>query len=313
MVTKGTPVFLIEAFLETLAAERGAAVNTLEAYRSDLLDFSGFAARKGRDAASADTGDIRAYLADLDARGFTGTSVARRLSAIRQFFRFLVDERHRDDDPTGVIETPRRGRPLPKILSKEDVEALLARAALEAESGEAGALRMLALCELLYATGLRVSELVALPAGAARAAGRVVMVKGKGGRERIVPLTEAARDAVTAWDKLRRQSHPQSRHLFPADGASGHLSRQVFARDLKSLAARAGIDTRRISPHVVRHAFASHLLENGADLRIVQQLLGHADIATTQIYTHVMQERLRAVVETYHPLAGEGDDAGGSS
>ncbi|MGE3884533.1 MAG: site-specific tyrosine recombinase XerD [Flavobacteriaceae bacterium] len=313
MMTTGQPVYLVEAFLETLAAERGAAVNTLEAYRGDLLDFSGFAARKGRDPVAADTELIRAYLADLDARGFTGTSVARRLSAIRQFFRFLVDDRHREDDPTGVIETPKRGRPLPKILSQEDVDALLAQAAREAQTAEETAVRMLALCELLYATGLRVSELVALPVGAARAAGQVVMVRGKGGRERIVPLTEAARDAITVWEKIRRESHPQSRHLFPADGASGHLSRQVFARDLKGLAARAGIDTRRISPHVVRHAFASHLLENGADLRVVQQLLGHADIATTQIYTHVMQERLRAVVETYHPLAGEAEDASGSS
>ncbi|MGE0232927.1 MAG: site-specific tyrosine recombinase XerD [Flavobacteriaceae bacterium] len=312
-MTTGQPVYLVEAFLETLAAERGAAVNTLEAYRGDLLDFSGFAARKGRDPVAADTELIRAYLADLDARGFTGTSVARRLSAIRQFFRFLVDDRHREDDPTGVIETPKRGRPLPKILSQEDVDALLAQAAREAQTAEETAVRMLALCELLYATGLRVSELVALPVGAARAAGQVVMVRGKGGRERIVPLTEAARDAITVWEKIRRESHPQSRHLFPADGASGHLSRQVFARDLKGLAARAGIDTRRISPHVVRHAFASHLLENGADLRVVQQLLGHADIATTQIYTHVMQERLRAVVETYHPLAGEAEDASGSS
>ncbi|MGE0847014.1 MAG: site-specific tyrosine recombinase XerD [Flavobacteriaceae bacterium] len=294
----------VEGFLEMMAAERGAARNTLLSYRRDLLDFAGFAARRGGRLEDAGEADIRAYLADLAGRGFEGTSVARRLSAMRQFFGYLVEEHRRPDDPTRVIETPKRGRPLPKILSHGDVDALLSLAADEAGEGTPGAVRLHALMETLYATGLRVSELVTLPASAARGEGRVLMVRGKGGRERIVPLTEPAREALAAWAKLRGRGEG-SRYLFPADGEAGHLSRQVFARELKGLAGRAGIAAAKVSPHVVRHAFASHLLENGADLRVVQQLLGHADISTTQIYTHVMQERLRQVVEAHHPLAAD--------
>lgn len=303
MVGGRSTFFAIEAFLEVMAAERGAALNTIESYRRDLLDFAGFAIAEGGRAETADAPLIRAYLSTLGERGFEPSSLARRLSALRQFFGHLVDDRQREDDPTQTIDAPKQARALPRVLSRQDVDRLLAQALNEAGGGEAVALRLHALTETLYASGLRVSELVALPANVARAAGRVLMVKGKGGRDRIVPLTEAAQSALAAWEKLRLKQWPASPFLFPANGASGHLSRQVFARELKGLAARCGIDSAAISPHVVRHAFASHLLEGGADLRVVQQLLGHVDIATTQIYTHVMQERLRAVVEAHHPLA----------
>ncbi|TPL76534.1 site-specific tyrosine recombinase XerD, partial [Mesorhizobium sp. B2-4-3] len=281
----------IEAFLEMMSAERGAAENTLASYRRDLEDAS--ETIEGG-LAGAGPADIRAYLDDIAARGFAPTSQARKLSAIRQFFKFLYAEGLRGDDPTGTLDSPRKGRPLPKTMSEAETGRLLDRAALEAgESGSDGdrlaALRLHALVEVLYATGLRVSELVGLPVTVALRDDRFFMVRGKGDKERMVPLSTKARAAMRAWLAARaeRPAFAESPFLFPASSDSGHLSRQVFARDLKGLAARSGITAAKISPHVLRHAFASHLLQNGADLRAVQQLLGHADISTTQICTHV--------------------------
>ncbi|TPL43142.1 site-specific tyrosine recombinase XerD [Mesorhizobium sp. B2-4-6] len=297
----------IEAFLEMMSAERGAAENTLSSYRRDLEDAS---EAIGGGLAGAGPADIRAYLDDIAARGFAPTSQARKLSAIRQFFKFLYAEGLRGDDPTGTLDSPRKGRPLPKTMSEAETGRLLDRAALEAgKSGSDGdglaALRLHALVEVLYATGLRVSELVGLPVTVALRDDRFFMVRGKGDKERMVPLSTKARTAMRAWLAARaeRPAFAESPFLFPASSDSGHLSRQVFARDLKGLAARSGITAAKISPHVLRHAFASHLLQNGADLRAVQQLLGHADISTTQIYTHVLEERLVRLVNDHHPLA----------
>lgn len=293
-----------------MSAERGAAPNTLAAYRRDLDDYASFLARHGG-FGRAGVEAVRAYLDDLDLRGFAATSAARRLSALRQFHRFLVSEGVRADDPTGIIEGPRRPARLPSVLSEEQVTRLIERAREEAQGGGSDAvrlraLRLYALVEMLYATGLRVSELVSLKAAVMRRDQRMFTVRGKGGHERIVPLTEKARAAVAAHVAARADSGvADSPWLFPSFGDSGHLTRQAFARDLKDLAVRAGIPAGKISPHVVRHAFASHLLQNGADLRVVQQLLGHADISTTQIYTHVLEERLRALVTEHHPLARE--------
>jgi integrase/recombinase XerD len=298
----------IEAFLEMMSAERGAAENTLSSYRRDLEDAS--EQIKGG-LAGAGTADLRAYLNDIAARGFATTSQARKLSAIRQFFKFLYAEGLRSDDPTGTLDSPRKDRPLPKTMSEADTGRLLDRAALEAADPAQGdgdplaALRLHALVEVLYATGLRVSELVGLPVTVALRDDRFFMVRGKGDKERMVPLSAKARTAMKAWLAARAKvpAWTESPFLFPAASESGALSRQVFARDLKGLAARAGIASAKISPHVLRHAFASHLLQNGADLRAVQQLLGHADISTTQIYTHVLEERLVRLVNEHHPLA----------
>jgi integrase/recombinase XerD len=307
-----------EAFLEMLSAERGAAANTLDAYRRDLDDHLGFLARRGTSARSATAEVLRAWLGELADRGLKASSAARRLSAIRQFYRFLYGEGLRQDDPTATLEGPRRGRPLPKVLSIAEVERLLAAAAEGIDDpdrplgGRLRAARLTALIELLYATGLRVSELVALPRGAVRPASRLIAVKGKGGRERLVPLTDAAKAAVAAYlDLTAAADGNDSGFLFAADSEDGHVTRQAFARDLKAAALKAGLAPSRISPHVLRHAFASHLLHNGADLRTVQQLLGHADIATTQIYTHVLDERLAAMVRDLHPLA-DPEDSGGT-
>ena len=301
----------IEAFLEMMSAERGASPNTLASYRRDLEDYAGFLGARGNGFERAGVEAVRAYLGDLDARGFAATSAARRLSALRQLHRFLVSEGVREDDPTGVIEGPRRPARLPSVLSEAEVTRLIERAGEEAtgEGSEAAnlrALRLHALVEMLYATGLRVSELVSLKAAVIRRDQRMFTVRGKGGHERIVPLTDKAREAVAAYLKARAASGvADSPWLFPSFGDSGHLTRQAFARDLKDLGVRVGIAAAKISPHVVRHAFASHLLQNGADLRVVQQLLGHADISTTQIYTHVLEERLRTLVTEHHPLAME--------
>ena len=299
----------IEAFLEMMSAERGAAANTLAAYRRDLDDYGAFVgAFEG-----ARTADVRAYLVDLAGRGFAAPSVARRLSAIRQFHRFLFAEGVRGDDPTGTIDGPRRPARLPQVLSEAEVDRLIeTAAALGARPGlspaeAARARRLHALVELLYATGLRVSELVALKAAVLRGDARFFAIRGKGGHERIVPLSEKARAATVAYLEARKAAGAgDSPWLFPAFSETGHLTRQAFARDLKGLAAAAGLPAARVSPHVLRHAFASHLLQNGADLRVVQQLLGHADISTTQIYTHVLEERLRTLVATHHPMAREG-------
>ncbi len=301
-------VSLIEAFLEMMAAERGASDNTLAAYRRDLEDANEhFAAR----LAEADSASLQAYLGEMSGRGLAASTQARKLAALRQFFRFLYAEGDRDDDPTGLMTSPKKPQSLPKTLSIRDVTALLDRAAAEVsgagadKAAQIAAARMHALIEVLYATGMRVSELVALPVEVARRDERFFMVRGKGAKERMVPLSPAARKAMTAWLALRDAAEmwAGNRHLFPSSSASGHLPRQVFARELKALAARAGIPSTKISPHVIRHAFASHLLQNGADLRSVQQLLGHADISTTQIYTHVLEERLVELVNSHHPLA----------
>ena len=303
---------LIELYLDMLAAERGASANTLDAYRRDLADFSADLADKNLTVAGAASDDLRAHLGRLAKRGLAASSVARRLSAIRQLYRFLYSEGHRGDDPAAAIEGPKRGRSLPKVLSIKDVDRLLTEARrgmnAEAMAERLRSARLACLLEVLYATGLRVSELVALPESAARRDQRMLVVRGKGGRERLVPLNDSAKRAMAEYLALRTEANAgsktdRSKWLFPSFGESGHLSRQHFARELKTLAGSAGLKAAQVSPHVLRHAFASHLLQNGADLRVVQTLLGHADISTTQIYTHVLEERLKSLVRDLHPLA----------
>jgi len=304
---------LIELFLDMLAAERGAGENTLAAYRNDLADLSAHLRAEGRGIAAASTDDLRGFLASLAGRGFKVSSLARRLSAVRQLYRFLYAEGKRGDDPAAVLEGPRRGRAMPKVLTIAEVDALLTQARADAENAaqpaarRLRAARLLCLLETVYATGLRVSELVALPGSAARRDQRMLVVRGKGGKERLVPLNEAARRAMAEYLTLRAESarNAESKWLFPSFGEQGHLTRQHFARELKVLGTACGIGGDRLSPHVLRHAFASHLLHNGADLRVVQTLLGHADISTTQIYTHVLEDRLKSLVRDLHPLAEE--------
>lgn len=298
-------------FLDMLTAERGAAAHTVEAYTRDLSEFLAFLAAKGESARTASPDHLRNFLAGLARKGLAPTSRARKLSAIRQFFRFLLAEAIRADDPCSTIDSPKLGRPLPKILSLAEVETLLDTAKQASERAADGtakrrALRLYAALETLYATGLRVSELIGLPRTVLVADDRVLTIKGKGGRERLVPLNETARRALQshldAAGESQAKGRDVSRWLFPSAGGQ-HLTRQRFGQELKALALAAGIEPARVSPHVLRHAFASHLLERGADLRTVQQLLGHADISTTQIYTHVIEERLRRLVEEHHPLA----------
>jgi integrase/recombinase XerD len=305
---------LIEAFLEMIAAERGATKNTLDAYARDLADYASELARTEKAPGNAATADIRAYLSLLAKRGLKPASSARKLSSIRQFHRFLVADGRRADDPALIVEAPRHGRRLPKTLSVAEVGHLLAvsKEGLDDDARPAPerlrALRTACLLELLYATGLRVSELVTLPSSAAQTKEPFIHVRGKGGRERLVPLPSEARRAISAYRAFQKKTGAGAaagHWLFPAESASGHLTRQAFARDLKACAAAAGIGAARVSPHVLRHAFASHLLQNGADLRVVQELLGHADISTTQIYTHVLDERMKAMVRDLHPLVGE--------
>ncbi len=297
-------------FLEMLAAERGAAFNTLEGYRRDLVDFAAFAQRRKIELEDADAQTIRAYLKHLSARGMAARTQARRLSALRQFYHFLFAERLRADDPSVAIDSPKAGRPLPKYLSEKEVERLLTCAAKH--KGVEGK-RLVALMEILYATGLRVSELVGLPVDALSRDGQVLIVRGKGAKERMAPLSEPARDAIAAYLKVRTHfiaravksvpSRVTSRYLFPSRAKQGFLTRARFAQILKALAVDAELDPRRVSPHVLRHSFASHLLAHGVDLRALQQMLGHADISTTQIYTHVLDERLKRLVQSAHPLA----------
>lgn len=302
----------IDLFLDMMAAERGAAANTLAAYRRDLDDYAEFLAGEGVAPKAATTEMIRAYLADCASRGLKTASVARRLSAVRQLHRFLYGENLGTEDPAAVLEGPKRGRPLPKVLKSDEVDRLLkvAQEGLDDAARPVGerlrAARMAALLELLYASGLRISELISLPVAAARRDQRFLIVRGKGNKERIVPLNQAAKDAMAGYLALREAAGlGPSKWLFPSSGESGHLTRQYVGRELKQVAAAAGLPAAKVSPHVLRHAFASHLLQNGADLRSVQQLLGHADIATTQIYTHVLDERLAGLVRDLHPLADE--------
>jgi integrase/recombinase XerD len=305
----------LDAFFEMMAVERGASANTLAAYGRDLDHARAALKANGTCLSEATTDALRAYMAGLDAQGFAASSRQRRLSSLRQFFKFLYAEGRRPDDPTSPIEGSRKERSIPKILSEDEVDRLIGEAEASAGNPElhgaalARARRMHALVEILYATGLRVSELVSLPRAVLRSRGRLIVVRGKGNKERLVPIGERARDAMDAF-ALSLKDLPGSSEtwLFPALSDSGHMTRQAFARDLKDLSVRAGIAPSRVSPHVLRHAFASHLLQNGADLRVVQELLGHADIGTTQIYTHVLEERLLALVTDHHPLSSLAED-----
>jgi integrase/recombinase XerD len=306
----------IEMFLEMLSAERGAAANTISAYRRDLEDFRNFLHRRARLIAAAAPPDISAYVAEASAAGLKATSLARRLSAVRQLYKFLVAEGQVTADPTLGQAGPRKERALPKTLNVAEVDRLIETAAQRAGKAKGlerlRAVRLHCLIEMLYATGMRVSELVSLPRDVLTGDTRVLTIKGKGGRERLVPLNGKARAALERYLQLGRESNDAvaatvaTKWLFPSKSTQGHLTRQRFAQDLKNLAAEAGLDPDRISPHVLRHAFASHLLDRGADLRSVQQLLGHADISTTEIYTHVLEERLKKLVHEHHPLAKKG-------
>jgi integrase/recombinase XerD len=306
---------LLEAFLEMMSAERGAAKNTLSSYQRDITGYAEHLADTGNTFLGSGTSDVRNYLASMSREGLSASTQARRLSAIRQFHSFLFSEGMRSDDPCGTIDSPKLGRTLPKTMSIADVDQLIARAQLESSQPKLSAAkrvktaRMHVLIEMLYATGLRVSELVGLPATTANVAGRFMTVTGKGNKERIVPLSGRSKEAMANYLEAMKQARKpvSGRFLFPAGSGSGHYTRQAFARDLKTLADRAGLLPDLISPHVLRHAFASHLLQNGADLRSVQQLLGHSDISTTQIYTHVLEERLRQLVEDHHPLNQSSD------
>ena len=286
----------IEAFLELLAAERGAARNTLLAYQRDLTSFTAFARARGQTSAGADRDTLAAYMQSLAAEGLSARSAARRLSCLRQFHRFLACDGVRRDDPTDLLDSPRQPTTLPRILSEAEVTALLAAA--PTLPGLRGAVAAAALA-ILYSTGLRISELLSLPRAALAATGDILFVRGKGGRERIVPIADQARTACATLVTLT----PASRWLFPGRNPHHALTRQGFDLILRDVSLAAGIDPARVSPHVLRHAFASHMLAHGADLRSLQMLLGHADIATTQIYTHVLAERLDALVRAHHPLA----------
>ena len=308
---------LAAEFLDALASERGASANTLEAYQRDLSGYETHLRERRTDARRAGAGDVRAYLAALGAEGQKASSLARRLSAIRQFHKHLYAEGHRRDDPTLTIEGPKRGRPLPKMLTVAEIDRLLdvAREGVGAPERSLrerlASERMAALIELIYGSGLRVSEALGLPKSVARATDDMIVVRGKGGKERLAPLSGPARAALALYRRRLDEAAPglaASPWLFPAESADGQMTRQAFARDLKTVAGAAGLNAARISPHVLRHAFASHLLQNGADLRVVQELLGHSDISTTQIYTHVLDERAKAMVRDLHPMNDRSGD-----
>jgi integrase/recombinase XerD len=300
---------LVESFLDMMSAERGASPNTIAAYRHDILDFAQSAALSGSDLQHAGREEVRAHLTGLSSAALKASSQARKLSALRGFYGFLYSEAVRLDDPCGAVEAPRLSRPLPKILSAEEALRLV-NAAREGAQDSPQAARLLCIVEMLYASGLRISELVALPLVAVRNKERFIHVRGKGGRERLAPVGAAAREALESYLAVRENFLPRGklaivagRYLFPSRGADAHLTRRRCHQMLKGLALKAGIDPVRLSPHVLRHAFATHLVEGGADLRSVQTLLGHADIATTQIYTHVAGDRLKRTIESAHPLA----------
>jgi integrase/recombinase XerD len=300
----------ISTFLDAQAADLGAARNTRLAYGRDLIDFTDWLAGKGGSLATADRAKVEAYLVHCDAQGLAKSTRARRLSSIRQLFRFAFDEGWRSDNPALRISGPGKVQRLPKTLSTNEVAALLDAAAAWGRT-PADRLRNRALFELLYATGLRVSELVGLPVAAVRGDPRMILVRGKGDKERMVPLSAPARTALAEWlahrdaedDTARKAGKPASKHLFPGPGAAGHMTRQHFHLMVKDVAAQAGIDPSRVTPHTLRHAFATHLLAGGADLRVIQTLLGHADVATTEIYTHVLDDHLKDLVLNHHPLA----------
>lgn len=293
----------IEAFLEMMAVERDASPHTLSAYGRDLADAE-MALSDAGGLMKADAEAVEAWFADLSRRGLSAATAARRRSSARQFYRFALAEGWRTDDPSRRLDAPKQGRSLPKVLSRAEIDALLAASAAR---DAAGGLRLVALVEMAYASGLRVSELLGLKVEAVRRDPAYLIVRGKGGKERLAPLNAAAREAIKAWlvarDARRKPEAPDSPWLFPSSGRTGHLTPRRFAQLLDEAAITAGIDPTRVSPHVLRHAFATHLLEGGADLRVVQTLLGHVDIATTQIYTHVATDRLAQVVHQNHPLA----------
>lgn len=298
---------LVESFLDMMSAERGASANTLAAYRRDLIEFSAAASRRGVNLVTASRAHLKAHLSGLAAASTTASTQARKLSVLRQFYGYLYGENIRKDDPTSAIEAPKRGRSLPKVLSQQDLARLI-EAARPREPDDVERVRLLAIVELLYASGMRVTELVTLPLAAARNRQGFLIVQGKGGKERLAPLNEAAREAVASYLHIRETFLPKtspegSRFLFCSRSAEGHLTRRRCHQMLKSLAIDAGVDPKKLSPHVLRHAFATHLVEGGADLRSVQTMLGHADIGTTQIYTHVANERLKKVMDAAHPLA----------
>jgi integrase/recombinase XerD len=299
----------IAAFLEAQAAELDAARNTQLAYARDLADFTTWLDRRGLDLDTAARADVEAYLVHCDAQGLAPATRARRLSAIKQIYRFAFEEGWRDDNPAIQVKGPGREKRLPKILSEGEVNALLAAARTTGRPEER--LRNTCLMELLYATGMRVSELVSLPVSAARGDPRMLLVRGKGGRERMVPMSTPAREALRAWlqrrdaaeDEARAKGKPPSAFLFPSTGKAGFLTRHRFYGLIKDFAVAAGVSPAKVTPHTLRHAFATHLLANGADLRSIQTLLGHADVSTTEIYTHVLDERLKSLVHSHHPLA----------
>lgn len=305
-----TPDRWISAFLDAARAERGAAQNTVLAYGRDLLDFAAFCRAKGADFATLTTDDIHAYLIQTQAAGLGQSTRARRLSAIKQMFRFAAEEGWREGNPALRVKGPSPAAALPKTLTEGEVAAILAAAARYGRTAHER-LRNLCLVELLYATGLRVSELVTLPAHALRGDPAMILVKGKGGKERLVPLSPPARSAGQAWlaqwdagaAALRAKGKAVPKYLFPAPQADGHMTRQFFYLLIKNIAAAGGVSPVRVTPHTLRHAFATHLLANGADLRVIQTLLGHAGLATTEIYTHVLDEALKTLVLTHHPLA----------
>mgnify|MGYP003666446772 FL=1 len=300
----------ISAFLEAQAAELGAATNTLLAYGRDLKDFDAYLAAKALDFNLAARNDVEAYLVWCDAQGLAQSTLARRLSAIKQLYRFAFEEGLRSDNPAIQITGPGKSKRLPKVLSEEEVDRLL-EAARSSGRNQQEKLRNTCLMELLYATGMRVSELVSLPVSATRGDPRLLLIMGKGGKERLVPLSAPSRAALSSWLAMRdeidaasqAQKIPASRFLFPSRGASGHLTRHRFYLMIKEFAVAGGVDPSKVTPHTLRHAFATHLLAHGADLRAIQTMLGHADVATTEIYTHVLEARLSELVLENHPLA----------
>ncbi|MFD2206903.1 site-specific tyrosine recombinase XerD [Kiloniella antarctica] len=298
----------ITLFLEMMAAERGASLNTLQAYQRDLVRFADFLKALGLKPERAKPSDIRNYLEDLTAEDLSPRTQARHLSSLKQYFLFLMEEGLRRDNPVAEIDAPKMGQSLPKFLSVADTEKLL-ETARDVQDKEG--LRLHALVEILYATGLRVTELVSLKVSQTQRDPRILTVRGKGNKERLVPLSPTAREALDSYIELRwnflsasdQKQNQDAGWLFPSRGASGYLTRHRVGQLLKELAIRSGIDPKKISPHILRHAFATHLLENGADLRSVQKMLGHSDISTTQIYTHVLQDRLQRLVLDHHPLS----------
>lgn len=300
----------IGAFLDAQAAERGAATNTQLAYARDLSDFSDWLTGRKTTLTSAKKTDVEDYLVHCDAQGLAKSTRARRLSAIKQLYRFCFEEGFRADNPAVQINGPGRDKRLPKTLSTEEVDCLLEAATVHGRK-QADKLRNTCLMQLLYATGMRVSELVSLPLSSAKGDPRMLLIKGKGGKERMVPLSPPARSALRDWlrmreadeDMARVEGKPASAFLFPSRGKSGHLTRHAFYSLIKDLAVKGGVSPDKVTPHTLRHAFATHLLANGADLRAIQTFLGHADVSTTEIYTHVLEERLKELVLDHHPMA----------